>query len=275
MLKFTSLLREAGIDPAGVRLLRHCDPDVQRQVYQAAIHADPRFDLYQNAQVVPRVIDAFRAARYLAAFVVDPVGDCVFVGLWEVTGESSDPYTDPFPGAAAMPRSPTVFETRRVPELDCYRGRLVIEWGPGQRAWVQRADSKEKPIVELRRQIVEPEFVGYLAFRCGLAEVEALPSTWIAALRAVGGVYLLVHRERAEFYVGSASGADGFFGRWLSYQNGHGGNVGMQAIEGEAADYDVSILETAGSGLDERAVLQLESRWKEKLASRLHGLNRN
>lgn len=80
---------------------------------------------------------------------------------------------------------------------------------------------------------------------------------------------------RAELYVGSASGAGGFFGRWLGYQNGHGGNVGMLAIEGDAADYDVSILETAGSGLDERAVLQLESRWKEKLASRLHGLNRN
>jgi len=42
-----------------------------------------------------------------------------------------------------------------------------------------------------------------------------------------------------------------------------------------SAEGTLSILETAGSGQDERAILQLEERWKAKLASRLHGLNRN
>ena len=274
-LTFNAVLRDAGIEAAGVRLLRHCDPKVQRQVFQAAMTMDPRFDRYQASQGDPRIIAMFRTSKHLAGFVVDHAGDSVFAGVWEVLGQSDVQYEDPFVGMRQDIGTPMVFATRRVEALDQYRGRLLIDWGPGQRAWVQRADRQDKVIVELRRQISEPPFPGYLSFQSALSDVEAVPSTWIAALRACGGVYLLVHRERADIYVGSASGAEGFFGRWLSYQDGHGGNVALRELDGEPCDYDVSILETAGSGQDERAILQLEERWKAKLASRLHGLNRN
>lgn len=274
-LTFNTLLLDAGVQPKGVRLLRHCDPKVQQQVYRAAIGRDPRFDRYQNAQADPRVIGMFRGAEHLAGFVVDPAGDCLFAGLWQIHGESSEPYSDMFDGMRAHSGPHTVFATSRVEQLDQYRGRMVVDWGPGQRAWVQRADRQEKRIIELRRQISEPAFPGYFAFQGRLSEVESLPATWLSALRAVGGIYLLVHRDRAQLYVGSASGPDGFLGRWVSYQDGHGGNVGMLEIDGNASDYEVSILETAGSGLDERAILALENRWKDKLGSRLHGLNRN
>lgn len=275
VLTFNALLRAANIDPTGVLLLRHRDPRVQRLVCEAALRRDPAFDAYQSAQSEPRIVASFRKARHLAAFVTDHVGDCVFVGVWAIDGPTDVAYADPFPGMRPDTRPPVVFATRRLGLLDEYRGRLVIEWGDGQRAWVQRAHLRTKPIVEIRRQISEPAFPGFLQFTARLSEVEALPSTWIAALRSTGGVYLLVHRERAHLYVGSATGGGGFFGRWLGYQNGHGGNVGMQEIEGKAEDYDVSILETAGTGLEEREVLRLEANWKGKLASRLHGLNRN
>jgi len=276
-LTFNAILQNSGIDPSSVRLLRHCDPRVQRQVFQAAIAKDPRFDRYQAAQGDPRVIAMIKSAKHIAGFVVDEAGDSVFVGTWQVLGPSRTTYDPPFVGMAENTKVPTVFATRRVDDLDLdlYRGRLVVDWGPGQRAWVQRAEKRDKPIIELRRQIAEPAFPGYLSFQCALSEIEALPRTWIAALRACGGVYLLVHRERANVYVGSAAGADGFFGRWRSYQDGHGGNVAMRELDGDAKDYDVSILETAGSGQDEHAILRLEERWKVKLGSRLHGLNRN
>jgi hypothetical protein len=275
VLTFNALLRAADIDPTGVLLLRHRDPRVQRQVYEAALGCDPAFDVYQAAQRDPRVIASFKKASHLAGFAIDHAGECVFVGIWEVGGPVDEPCTDPFPGMRHDPRPAIVFATRRVEVLDQYRGRLVIDWGDGQRAWVQRAHLRTKPIVEIRRQIAEPVFPGFLQFTARLSEVEALPSTWVAALRSTGGVYLLVHRERAHLYVGSATGGEGFFGRWQAYQNGHGGNVGMQEIEGKAEDYDVSILETAGTGLEDREVLRLEANWKQKLASRLHGLNRN
>ena len=131
------------------------------------------------------------------------------------------------------------------------------------------------PILEIRRQISEPPFPGYLHFRHHLAEIETLPSSWIGALKAIGGIYLLVHRKRSQFYVGPATGSEGFFGRWRCYRNGHAGNVSMQGVAGTVNDYDVSILETAGSGLGEHEVVRLEGCWKEKLGSREHGLNRN
>jgi hypothetical protein len=192
-----------------------------------------------------------------------------------VHGVSADTPADPFLGTDADDRPATAFVTRRVELLDDYRGRLVIDWGDGLRAWVQRAHLRTKPILEVRRQIAEPQFPGFLQFRSRLSEIELLPASWQTALRCTGGVYLLVHRDRANLYVGSATGTGGFIGRWLTYQNGHGGNVGMREIEGTAEDYDVSILETAGTGLDEREILKLEGCWKEKLGSRSHGLNRN
>ena len=275
VLTFNGMLRAAGLDPRSVLLLRHRDRTAQRQVYEAAIARDARFDSYQSAQHDPRVIASFRRALHLASFAVDHVGECVFVGIWSVGGPEGREYVEAFERRLVDPRPAVVFSTRRLDVLDDYRGRLVIDWGDGQRAWVQRAHLRTKPIVEIRRQISEPAFPGFLQFTSRLSEVEALPSTWIAALRSSGGVYLLVHRERAHLYVGSATGGDGFFGRWIGYQNGHGGNVGMQEIEGTAEDYDVSILETAGTGLEDREVLRLEANWKQKLASRLHGLNRN
>jgi len=88
-------------------------------------------------------------------------------------------------------------------------------------------------------------------------------------------VYLLIHRASGAQYVGSATGADGFLGRWEGYADGHGGNVAMRELGHPVEDFDVRILETAGSGATVEEVCQLESLWKNKLGSRAQGLNRN
>jgi hypothetical protein len=54
---------------------------------------------------------------------------------------------------------------------------------------------------------------------------------------------------------------------------GHGGDVAQKSRE--ASDYQVSILEVAGSASNSDDILKMESRWKEKLQSREMGLNRN
>jgi hypothetical protein len=162
-----------------------------------------------------------------------------------------------------------------MPELDEYCGRIVVDWGGGERAWVQYADRRDKRIIELRRQAEEPPFPGFGRFSSGLHEVESLPTTWLEPLRSTRGVYILVHRDSGAQYVGSATGSDGFLKRWLCYSDGHGGNVALREL-GHAADrFDVRILETVGSGAALEDVYALESAWKEKLGSRVQGLNRN
>jgi hypothetical protein len=117
-------------------------------------------------------------------------------------------------------------------------------------------------------------FPGFSALILKLSDIETMPASWIAALSATRGIYLLTCPKTREQYVGMASGAGGFLARWREYaSSGHGGNVGLKSRD--ASDYQISILETVGTNVSEAELLALEARWKEKLRSREMGLNRN
>ena len=269
MLTFNQLLNAAGLDPADVRLVRHRDPRAQRAVFEAAMNADQRFDEYQESQGAELVITQFRATTYLAAFVVEPItSETIFAGIWERLGERPPPVPGTPISLSGTTAGSVAFETRRSDALADYRGRIVIEWGDGARAWVQRADRQDKPIVEVRRERQEAEFPGFLDLRLPLDRVPQVPPTWAVALRCVRGVYLLVHRESGDQYVGAAYGSDGFFGRWLCYADGHAGNIGMRELGATPSAYDASILEIVGSAATIEDVCGRETLWKTKLGSR-------
>lgn len=277
MLRFNQLIATAGLDPKSVRLLRHRDSNakIHRALYDAGVSGDARFAQYQERQGTPQVIEHFRAASYLAGFVAEPLSQStVFVGIWARLDERAERKGNPF--AADPPTSAAIeFNTQRVELFDEYCGRLVVEWGEGTRAWVQRADNQDKRIIEVRRERMDPPFPGFLSFQISLDQVEALYASWVQVLRNARGVYLLVRRKTGDQYVGSAYGEGGFFGRWLCYQDGHGGNVGMRELGADAAEYDVNILEVAASDATIEEICGRESMWKIKLGTRAMGLNRN
>jgi hypothetical protein len=106
-----------------------------------------------------------------------------------------------------------------------------------------------------------------------LSKVAAFPNSWIEVLKNAMGVYLLTCPRTKEQYVGSASGSEGFWHRWMEYAiTGHGANVALKSRE--PSDYQVSILEVAGTNQMED-ILALEARWKRKLQSGEMGLTRN
>jgi hypothetical protein len=180
----------------------------------------------------------------------------------------------PITGGIEPAGSCHIYDLSPIPELSEYAGRLWIEWGASYRAWIQRGDRQPKPIVELRRDLGEDPFPGFQALILNLSDIDAIPSTWAAALMATRGVYLLTCPTTREQYVGSASGADGFLGRWREYfATGHGGNVALKSRD--PSDYQVSILETVGTGATVLDIIAVEGRWKDKLQSREMGLNRN
>ena len=117
------------------------------------------------------------------------------MGLWLVKGSHPghlpDPYKPPSPPSAGS----TIIDLERIVALDDYCGRVVVDWGGGERAWVQYAHRRDKQILEVRRHAEEPHFPGFGRFACGLHEVETLPTSWLEPLRASRGVYLLVHRD--------------------------------------------------------------------------------
>ena len=278
-LTFNMLLHEEGIDAPKVRLLRHQHVAKDGLTPYAIWRDTPaEFERYQSAQRADR--RAYFASAYWAGFVVPPDGSTLFVGLYEIGGsEPVQPdWVDPMlrETATQIGRDLDIYRFRRMSAFDPFIGRLKVDWGVGTRAWSQRADSPNgnKRIVELTQAFREPDFPGFTSFIGNLGGLPSLPQTWIAAFSAARGVYLLTCPRTKEQYVGSAYGADGFWGRWQSYvATGHGGNVGLRSRD--PSDYQISILEVAGSAATVDDITAMEGLWKAKLQSRDMGLNRN
>lgn len=276
-LSFNMLLRDVGINPSDVRLLRHQQKSKTGLTPYAIWRDDPaELDRYQSAQPVDR--RNYFNGRYWAGFVVPPDGSTLFVGLYEIGEHAPAPagWIDPLhrQTAADIGRDLDIYAFRRLPDFDAYIGCLKIGWGDGKRSWNQRAHQQDKRIIELTRSFREPDFPGYTSFICDLGALPNVPASWVAALSAVRGVYLLTCPRTREQYVGAAYGTDGFWGRWQSYAaTGHGGNEGLRSRD--PSDYQISILEVAGSGAATNDIIAMEQRWKAKLQSREMGLNRN
>lgn len=153
-------------------------------------------------------------------------------------------------------------------------GKLYINWGDGARAWVQRADRQNKQISELRTKFEEDPFPGFLNFVEALSKIASLPPSWASVLKSSCGVYVLTCPKTKEQYVGSVTGREGFWQRWQEYcRTGHGGNIALKSRA--PSDYQVAILEVAGSSATDEEILKMETLWKIKLQSREMGLNRN
>ncbi|MCW1413350.1 GIY-YIG nuclease family protein [Rhizobium sp. 1AS11] len=276
MLTFATLLDLAGIDRSSVRLLRHQDNRYPGHPSPYTLWRDnrPLFEAYQATQGFGDAPDL--KAPYWASFVGVPGRETLFVGLYsaELTGPLLEDRRHPITGGIEAAGGCNLYQLTPREELSEYAGRLWIDWGKGFRAWIQRGDRKEKAIVELRRTFEEDPFPGFSALILNLSDIETIPASWSAALSSTRGIYLLSCPRSREQYVGMASGAEGFLGRWREYfATGHGGNVGLKSRD--PSDYRVSILETVGTSANAADLLLLEVRWKDKLLSRELGLNRN
>jgi hypothetical protein len=276
-LMFNTLLAQHGIVPADVILLRHQDQRAARGRTPYELWRDnrPAFERYQCTQRCDSRAK-FSRASYWASFVGTPDGHTIFVGLYRAAykgvlqEDEAKVHTDGMNLAGSCDEYVLEID-ERFADLD---GKLFIAWGEGMRSWVQRAGNQNKNITELRAEFKEPEFPGFLNFAEPLSRIEGLPSQWIAELKAAKGVYVLTCPRTKEQYVGKASGSEGFWQRWMNYvRTMHGGNIGLRSRE--PSDYQVSILEVAGSALSDNDIERMEAKWKNKLGSREMGLNKN
>lgn len=271
-LLFQSLLAGASVDPGHVAMLRHRPSGI---VDPFPIWRSNRetFDDYQSVQLNTRR-GYFRKPIW-ASFAAVPGGKTLFLGLYsaQLSGPVAEGSRDPFGGHLLEPKKLDRYACALMDELRDYSGRLFIDWGASPRAWVQRGDTR-KTITELYEEYREPEFPGYLEVVSPLSAIATMPGSWADFLRKGKGVYLLTCPKTKEQYVGKADGGEGFWGRWLTYAaTGDGGNVRLRSRE--RSDYQVSILEVAGSAATADDILKMEARWKTKLQTREMGLNGN
>lgn len=275
-LTFNMVLQQAGLNPEDVILLRHQEQQVRGGLTPYLLWRDnrPAFEEYQSLQSVSS--RKMFSKPYWASFVATPSGETVFVGLYSarILGELKEDVQSPLGVALLKAGESDWYELTLDERLSELSGRLVINWGASFIAWRQYAGKQDKPIIELRKEFSEPEFPGLMNFIEPLSRILQLPTTWVEVLKNTKGVYLLTCPRTKELYVGSASGADGFYGRWLQYAtNGHGDVVKLKSRE--PSDYQVCVLEIAGSALETRDIIGLEQKWKRRLRTGEMGLTSN
>jgi hypothetical protein len=275
-IMFNSLLTDAGIPLTDVRLLRHKDSRSKRGFTPYELWRDDlnKFELYQSTQ--SKKNRSKLKAPYWAVFVGTLDERTMFVGLYSVkySGLLKEDTPKPHRDGIDKARSCDVYKLDLLEIHKDFIGKLFIDWGPGALAWVQYADRNNKPVIELRKEFKEPEFPGHLNFIEPLSKTDKLPASWIISLKYSHGVYLLTCPKTKEQYVGSATGENGFWGRWQDYiRTLDGGNICLKSRA--PSDYQVSILEVAGSSASAKDILTMEERWKKKLQSREMGLNKN
>jgi hypothetical protein len=265
MLKFNTLLQEAGFDPEKIFLLRHEDKRIQAGLYSVWKSRRTDFEIYQNNQ---KWKNRFPEGSSLATFVVGPERETLFVGMYDVLklSRSSGERVDPLLGKMG-PEDHSCHETRHSDRMQEYEERLVIEWGLGKLAWRQLAHEQNKTILEIRAQIKDVPFPPYISLLLRLGDLNAIYPSWRIRLEAQKGVYLLTFDDGMQ-YVGSATGAKGFWQRWSDYlTTGHGGNLILIRDKRDARKAMVSILEVSGSAQTDQDIIIQEMLWKRKLGN--------
>jgi hypothetical protein len=164
--------------------------------------------------------------------------------------------------------------------------RTIVEWGAAPIVWHQRLINK--PVLEITAPgRTLPPFNDYLEFVItydqlrGLYEHEEAHHEWKSRLQAVAGVYLIMSETTGKLYVGSASGAEGIWGRWRDYaKTGHGGNKQLQGLTNSEPDryprdFRFSILQIVPRSMPRQDVIEREGRLKAKLGKLACSLNSN
>jgi hypothetical protein len=276
-LMLNSILSEANLSPKDVRLIRHKDTRSSkgRSPYELWRDDRPQFEFYQSHQSFNNRKKL--TAPYWAVFNVNFNDETMFCGLYSVIYKGildRDVSMPHVRGNVTKSGTCDVYNLSLNETLRDMIGRLFIGWGKGALAWVQYANRNNKQVVEVRPAFREEAFPGFLEYIQPLSKITKLPLSWATALQATRGVYLLTCPRTKEQYVGSATGEKGFWGRWQDYvQNGHGGNVALKSSE--PSDYQVCVLEVAGTSATTDDIIKMEIKWKRKLQSKEMGLNRN
>jgi hypothetical protein len=175
------------------------------------------------------------------------------------------------------------YEYESLIEYEKYFGRLIIRYKNQSQTMIRHANSvmNECEVDQILPDIFDNDiFPGYDKVNVSWGELSRLieKETWKSALQNQKGVYLITDISNGKKYVGSAYGEDMILGRWQNYvKNGHGGNVGLKALSFDyiKKNFRYSILDIYKSSIDDQAIIERESWWKEVLQSRKYGYNEN
>ena len=218
MISFINLLKSYGFDTnSSYKLVRH----------KSSVHPIEKLidnDLFEQYQCVNK------KERFECDFIISFVGKestkALFWGIYKVNGKISankavltKEYKNEFPKDDFKSMYYYILEKQKG--YEDLEQRIIIDWGEGTRAWVQK--KCDKNIIEIKPKGFVEDFTGYLDFVLSFKKLEKIIKNsdanyiWRNKLSSISGIYLILDKKTGKQYIGSAYGENGIWGRWENY----------------------------------------------------------
>lgn len=248
-----------------VKLVRHKD---NRTEYRDILKDEVKLLEYQKEQAK----EIFKGIDYIVSFIGQEGTKALLFGIFKV-------------GKVTFRKEHYYYELTKVNICEDLIKRVVIDWGKAAISWHQKYENT-KEIVEILPAGYIGTFPGLTDFVLDFSELQRLVNNpdankdWKLNLSAVNGIYLVLDTNDGRQYVGSACGKEGIWGRWTDYsKNSHGNNKQMVTLHSinrdHASGYKFSILQALPSNLTSKEIVKIENMYKEKLGTKMTGLNSN
>ncbi|MGV1035032.1 MAG: GIY-YIG nuclease family protein [Microbacteriaceae bacterium] len=267
-LTLETVLRDEGLNPDEVVVIRHGYVDIHEDSGLPGIHADStdaeilEYTRNQSASTL-----SFPAAppKYWVVFVKEG-GDRA--RLWSVLENRGEQSND------GVRRVFDLVDSRKMFSL---RDRLVIGWKAPRSWWMHGYTAAPYALLEIADAKPMP-FPGYNWLRLDYSQLQAVVrerryAAWQTALASVIGIYLITDTRDGRQYVGKADGAENILQRWKAYAaNGHGGDVHLKPLD--PSSFRFSLLRIFDPATQQAVVDKAESHYKVALDTLVpHGLN--
>lgn len=283
-MRLSTIFKEYKIKWDKVKMIRHplSKQDV-KMIYEMGF-----IEAYQAEQGKP----VFDGCEYILSFLGTSNTNAMFIGCYKVGMRYEEdvkkdmmPFGFPFP--EYFDRG-CYYELELTDIMGELRNRLVIDWGKSTIGWHQWTRvEKEVIAIYSPKNIREiKEFKSYEDTILTFHELETIindPLTyedWYSALYNINGIYLIRDEETGKQYVGSTYNIDGIYGRWKCYADTHhGGDVGIIAeLNSRPNAYEkfvFTILRVLPKIITPEEAINIESLYKQKLGTRIFGMNNN
>jgi len=276
-----------------LKLVRHYDSRVKQKSKLENFGALVKYGLlneYQSYQAKDIL-----NCKYFVSFYGEENSKAVFYGVFKVKSKCQNA---PVPSKTfnkywpqmVINESTYYYELEEILEFEKYKNRIVIKWGTGSstRSWHQWHNNKKpKELVELRPANYIGEFPGYKNVILDYFDLKKMidnPDSnriWFDELSRISAVYAILDKLNGDVYIGSASGeTGGLWGRWSTYaKNPSGGNKLLSKLKNNDEHFSnnlqYSILEVLPRGTRKEDVVSIEQLYKNKLGTKVFGLNAN
>lgn len=250
-----------------IKLVRHKD---SREEYREMLKQRDTILEYQTEQKYP----IFKDCDYIISFIGTERSKSILLGIFKVNG------------CEIGTNKKLYYDLEEIHDLAYLNDRLVIDWGLAARNWHQWYHAQEKEIIEILPAGYMGSFPGLLDFVLEYDELKKLTENpeanydWKTHLSSVNGIYLILDAATGNQYIGSANGKEGIWQRWCDYAKTiHGGNKLLKELHEQNPNchrnFKYSILQTLPSNTTQKEIIKIENLYKEKLGTKVFGLNGN